>query len=505
MCVLLIGCLNDKQSGADNFTESTATNSRSQTTITTSILPMTSTPTATKPLTETVALLPTLISTPQASPVPTSTPLPSLVWSESVERVANIREVDSDSIVWSPVVNEFIVHNCWSALNNEIGQQSIFYAVAPDFSPVKITSDGFICVEPLLDMIWSTDGAHILFAGPFPEDHPFHPLNSGWDNSAIWIMDHHGDDSHPINLDQAYGRYMDFIDWMDEQTLVYEAYAGGGHHYTAMLDVSIGEPISWAVVHIGGGYQPGLDYIGTNTGMTFDGYISAMAVSKTMVNPDTIFDGGPFSFCVSKFCNGNPPDKPPLLESSSRFEDWLPDTNKMLLLTWAAGDYLTDFDEESLTSRLDPAVETQLQLWDVDAHEVFMLVPQGIYGRFSGDGQYLAFHTFTVDTIGGEPNAQIHILHLADEQIILTLPSAAPVIDYRNQPVFVWSPTSDRMIYQDEQGNWKIIQVPSGSQTSITLNGGGRLSFPQWSSNGQYLSVTVRSETEGGIAILRVP
>jgi hypothetical protein len=314
-----------------------------------------------------------------------------------------------------------------------------------------------------------------------------------------------GNDGHPLNLDQAYGRYLDFIAWLDDQTLVYKAYAGGGHHYTTMLDVDSGEPISWAGVQIGGGYQPGLNYIGTNTGMTFDGYISAVAVSKTMVNPDTIFDGGPFMFCVSKFCHGNPPDKPPLLDSNSRFEDWLPGTNKMLLLTWEADVYLTDFDVETLESHLNRHIETQLQIWDVDVHEVSVLVPQGIYGRFSADGQYLAFHTFTADSTGDEPDAQLHILRLADEQIVLSLPSTETIIDYENVPGFEWSPTSDRLIYQDRQDNWHIIQVPEGNQVPITLNGGVRLSFPQWSSDGQYLSVTINSETEGGVVILRIP
>jgi hypothetical protein len=505
ICVLLIGCLNDKQSGSDNFTEFTATISYPQTPIATSIQrTMTPTPTATKSPTTTTDLLPTLISTPQASPVPTPTPLPPLVWAEGVEQVANIQGIDHYSVLWSPIANEFIANDCWFALHNEVGQQSIFHIAAPDFLPVNITPASFVC-EPEQDMIWSVDAAHILFAGPFPEDHPLHPSNYGWDNSAIWIMDRHGNDSYPLNLDQAYGRYVDFIAWMDDQTLVYKSYAGGGHHYTAMLNVGSGEPISWAGVQIGGGYQPGLNYIGTNTGMTSGGNTGAVAVSQTMVYSDTVFDGGPFMLCVSKFfCNANPPDKPPLLDSNSRFEDWLPGTNKMLLLTWEAAIYLTDFDVETLESRLNRQVETQLQLWDVDVHEVSMLISQGIYGRFSADGQYLAFHTFTAASTNDKYDTQLHVLRMADEQIILSLPSAEPVIDY-DVPVFVWSPRSDRLLYRDEQDNWQIIQIPNGNRTPITLNGGARLSFPQWSSDSRYLSVIFRDETEGGTVILWAP
>jgi Tol biopolymer transport system component len=145
-------------------------------------------------------------------------------------------------------------------------------------------------------------------------------------------------------------------------------------------------------------------------------------------------------------------------------------------------------------------------LWDVDAHEVSLLVPQGIYGRFSPDGQYLAFHTYTAASTSNEYDTQLHVLRLSDEQIILSLPSSERIIDYENVPGFVWSPTSNRLVYQDKQDNWQIIQISEGYQVPITLNGGGRLSFPQWSYDGQYLSVTVSSSiTERGIVIFNVP
>jgi hypothetical protein len=238
--------------------------------------------------------------------------------------------------------------------------------------------------------------------------------------------------------------------------------------------------------------------------MNFNVNISAVAVSKTMLNRDTNFDGGPFLLCLSQFCHGNPPDKPPLLESNSRFEDWLPGTNKMLILTW--GGSLTEFDEDyPLEYRLNRDIVTQLQLWDVDAYEVSALVPQGIYGRFSPDGQYLAYHTYLGTSTNNEYDTQLNILRLADKQVILSLPSTELIIDYENIPGFVWSPTSDRLIYQDRQYNWQVLHLPEGNQTPITYNGGARLSLPLWSSDGQYLSLTVRSEAERGIVILQIP
>jgi dipeptidyl aminopeptidase/acylaminoacyl peptidase len=223
-----------------------------------------------------------------------------------------------------------------------------------------------------------------------------------------------------------------------------------------------------------------------------------------MLYTDTNSIEAPFLECLSFPCQQYPQDEPTLLVGNSRFEDWLPGTNTMLILTWEGS--LTEFDEaHPLDKRLNRNIVTQLQLWDVDAYEVSLLVPQGIYGRFSPDGQYLAFHTYLDTSTNNEYDTQLHILRLADEQIILSLPSTETIIDFEKIPGSMWSPTSDRLIYQDKKDNWQIIQVPEGNQISITLNGGARLSFPQWSSDGQYLSLTVRSETERGIVILRIP
>jgi hypothetical protein len=173
-----------------------------------------------------------------------------------------------------------------------------------------------------------------------------------------------------------------------------------------------------------------------------------------MVNQDTNLDGGPL-LCLSPYCYGNSSDKPQLLDNNSRFEDWLPGTNKMLVLTWEAGNALTEFDVDSLEHPLNRNIITQLQLWDVDAHEVSVLVPQGIYGRFSPDGQYLAFHTYISASNSNEYDTQLHLLRLADKQIIFSLASTERIIDsedaifdYWNVPDFFWSPTSDRLIYQ---------------------------------------------------------
>jgi hypothetical protein len=143
------------------------------------------------------------------------------VWAEAIERVADLRGVTSSSIVWSPVANEFIAHDCWLGLHNfnEVSHQLVFHAVAPDFSLVNITPSDFSCEFPQ-NMSWSPNAEHILYAGPFPEDHPLHPSNYGFDNSAIWIMDRTGNNSHPLNLDEAYGRWVEFFGWIDDQTLV---------------------------------------------------------------------------------------------------------------------------------------------------------------------------------------------------------------------------------------------------------------------------------------------
>jgi Tol biopolymer transport system component len=64
-----------------------------------------------------------------------------------------------------------------------------------------------------------------------------------------------------------------------------------------------------------------------------------------------------------------------------------------------------------------------------------------------------------------------------------------------------WSPDGRRFLYEDEQQNWTVVDLPGGTRFRLTVSGGYRLGYPEWSFDGRYLSFSVDS----GTAVLLAP
>ncbi len=451
--------------------------------------PPSSTPTATRSLVETA--VPTSTPTPTSTYLPSPTPLPPLVWSESINSVAHVEGFSGSTVTWSPTRNEFIATTCW---NFEL-EPKIFRFIKPTFKQIDITPPGLSC-EPLDDTAWTSDGEKILYSDTFPEDHPNHPGTYGYDNSAIWIMNRDGSEYQPLNLDEAYGRYLVFSDWLDSETLVYKYYCGGGYDCVVTLDIKTGQRISTTLVHIGDGFQAGKNYVATNNGMLFDLNTTAVSIMDEIVHPDPLWIEAEYMICLSAKCGALPCILSPCIEENSRFEDWLPGTNQMLVVTWPAEEFLLlprNFDD-----RINPEVITQLQLWDIDAEELTLIVDNAIFGRFSPDGRFLAYQTLL-------PIPQFHIMDFESRQVIPTVPNTEPTLVPRtaasNAP-YLWSPDSTKLVFRDSQGNLTVLTVADGSLTPLSVSGGERLQNPQWSYDGRYLSVSVQNETGGETAVL---
>ncbi|MEM8861814.1 MAG: hypothetical protein AAGD96_26120, partial [Chloroflexota bacterium] len=60
---------------------------------------------------------------------------------------------------------------------------------------------------------------------PFPQDHE---LSNMGDFSVIWTMDINGENNYPINVANASGRFLGLSGWLDDQTMVFNGYVGGG-------------------------------------------------------------------------------------------------------------------------------------------------------------------------------------------------------------------------------------------------------------------------------------
>lgn len=457
-------------------------------------------PTPTALPSSTPTRLPTTTSTPTTtpsstpSPFPTLTPLPELIWADDTEIVAEFDTLHSTSVRWSPVASEFVANGC--SVGRRPSDDSVYLINTSDFNLTPITPSDYVC-EPITNMIWTLDGQQIIYPGLFPEDHPFHPSNYGWDNSALWITDRDGSQSHPINYDTAFGRWPVFIGWVDNQTLAYHYYSGGGHSVVTRLNVVTGERFGDVIVHIGGGYSVHGHYLSANTGMIDYSYISAVAIDDEIVHTEPIYSEGAFMICLSDVCGVLPCERTPCLEVNSRFEDWRPDTGEMLVLTWPLDDLLIQV-QDGYSDKADPNIQTQLQLWDVDEESVELLVDGGIFGRFSSDGRYLAYHTL-------RPAPQLHILDVAENQVLFSTASAEPDFSW-NSATFSWSPGSKQLIFRDHEDRWHFLQIPSMQLIPIVLKSGDRLFNPRWSYDGRYLSVSVlHDHFESTLAVIQAP
>jgi Tol biopolymer transport system component len=215
--------------------------------------------------------------------------------------------------------------------------------------------------------------------------------------------------------------------------------------------------------------------------------------------------------------------------------DWLPDTNQMLVLTW----------DKDLDLYENAPVTTQLQMWDIAANTLTALIPGGRDGRFSPDGVYLAylvrnengfdiqllsradnrvifttpqhpnennefvnpnfsfspdgrFVTFYVRDAGSPDGSFLQVFNVSSQQVIAELP-ATPYWE------FTWSPNSEYFLYENEHGGLALFNLKDSSTFLLTENNDTRLSNPQWSFDGSYLSVTVREGDVVKTAVLAIP
>ncbi len=378
-----------------------------------------------------------------------------------------------------------------------------------------------------MDLTWTLDGSRIGFAGPLSDEtEPSLPIV---EFSEVWLMNSDGSDPNPILPDETVARWQSFYyGWLDENNLIYTGYAGGGHQYWSILDIENREKRGWGIVHLGGG-EANSQYIGTINGTTLNFQISAAIVATTPQH-STADDGlnSPYLHHLSF------DDEERVFNYYSSFQDWRPDSNEMLVITWDLDVNLAE------TNFLHNNAVTSLQLWNVEDDSLTPVVSEAIYGRFSPDGRYLLYLTPAPE----HPIA--HLYNWQNQQIILQQPvvaawqpgnsiklemsfspngrfltyftpnedgtSTLQVFDTQadetqreiiNPETQVsWSPTSEQFIYRDANNNFALFSIANGSSQPLTLAGGLLLTNPQWSHDGRFLSVSVQTETGGETAVL---
>jgi hypothetical protein len=448
--------------------------------------------------------------------------------------------VETTAVLWSPAANEIVFDTCIDIHQDLDLNGDIITAVAPLFNPQKISPLEFICnYQAMSGMIWTPDGQKIFFGGPYADLRPEPYLD---EYAQVWVMDRDGRNANPIG--NANDRWLGLAGWIDENTLIYSGYAGGGHIHIALLDILSGESFASTIVHSGGVYHVNDAYIGTQNGWDSAFNITAAVISRIPQEleddeVDELFN--PFLYSLSS-------------DFSSRYEDWLSNTNSMLVLTWEK-----ELELWGIDLLHDPAV-TQLQLWNVDTGELTLLISEAIRGQFSPDGRFLAYVT------PGIPSPSIHLLPEMGSGSILSLPLAAkqvgesssqynfyfsfapngryftfltpgivqvdsegkPIgVDYQPDNIHVnlfdmdsqqflaslsaqefvpvWSPDNGRFLYQDQFGTLALYTLADNTAFPLTQTPDARLTNPHWSFDGSYLSVTVRGGSVVKTAVLSIP
>jgi hypothetical protein len=468
--------------------------------------------------------------------MPSSTPLTNEnpIWREGIQAAY----METSELEWSPVANEFVLNTCGGEIFQPDLNGDIFIATPPNFEPLNISPIVEICVHlSASDTIWTPDGQRIFFGGPYSDDST---AIFPYEFARIWMMDRDGRNAHSFE-DIPEVRWLGFPGWMDEHTLVYSGYAGGGHTYLALLDVPSGRSYASTIVYSSGVLSINNDFIGMRYGTDPSFDISAAVISRAAAdlhNSEADYD---------PFANANELSR----DFNSRYEDWLSGTNNMLVLTWEKDIELWNVD------LLHDSAVTQLQLWNVDTGDLTLLVAEAIRGQFSPDGRFLAYVT------PGTPTPSIHLLPEMGHGPIFSLPLAAKRVgessaeynfyfsfapngryftfltpgaiqvdadgrsinvDYQPENIHVnlfdldtqqiivslpaqefvpvWSPDNGRFFYQDAFGTLALYTLADNTAFPLTQAPDARLTNPHWSFDGSYLSVKIDWDKT---AVLSIP
>jgi len=454
------------------------------------------------------------------APIPTTTPFPNLVWNNEFAQVATF---DSTEVSWSPVKNGLLINKCHLFSIEDIYPEALFYAEAPNFEKTNITPLEYHC-DYSAAFSWNPDGTRLLLAGSNPDENYYF--------NQLWVFETTNFYGRVFNSGISWTIFP--IDWMNNSTVVIGGRCGTGCEFAVMFDMHTEK--SLASSSLGAIQDVTENYVATTFGLGTN--YRDVGFLATYPQEDYVpgYESGPN---VGFLRLGEPKPDPYRNSYNSSFQDWLPQTNKMLVMVGERG--VMEDDEEFYN--LPPM--SDLQLWDVATDELALLVPDGLYGRFSPNGRYLAsvipsesgptmqlrqepfdqilleaptlavghswssllpFFSFSPDshylafftTVDSSQSAPTHlaIRDLENNLNLWTLP--APSGD------LFWSPDGTHLLYRAYDGNLTLLDVENGRTTPLTFEGGQLVSDPQWSYDGRYLSVSIQNGTGGGTAVLTV-
>ena len=432
--------------------------------------------------------------------------------------------MEATNMAWSPVANELAIKFC---PDNQLAEKYLFLLTAPTFSLQNLSPPQSVCAQ-FQALSWQPNGQQILFDAVLSSD-PQMPLPI---YSRLFVTDRLGVNSQTSTLHSLY--LMSIKGWMDNSTAVLADYGGGGSWIISLFNLETDEVVISERVYVYQLMNISEEHIATQSGEPCC-IRSAVVISPQPPNPlhpDVEFESGQYATYLSIIFGENGYE----VLFNSRFEDWLNDSQQMLVLTWPA-----ELDLSTVDVLHEPAA-TALEVWDVPSGNLTKVIPRAIYGRVSPNRQHLLFLTpanpapnlqllnrvtgeilwtepvwATADELSGvvfahtsfAPNSQFATFYTTDS-VLWVYDLATGVLTevgttVPSQPI--WSPDSHRFVYVNESNRLAIFDTRTQTSFSLLREGEAMLGEPQWSYDGRYLSVTIfsRSEQPSLVAILRLP
>ena len=342
--------------------------------------------------------------TPIAAPPPSATLTPATMQGLALADPAALQTILWNyNGLWSPAYDEMV------GQYKQPGAATIGLATAPDFSlrRVDLSQADVAVFDPTFS--WSLDGNNILFMGP------------GEVNiSRLWRMDRKGQNPRLVIPGDEPHFWQRFAGWLDERTVaavVTETEIG----YTGVyiIDFLAGKLLSWAYVTDNSPtFTPNRDYLPAANKET-NGLRQIVIARQPQEEPYS----EPYIDVVKPYAHAIPQVAVSTFLPGGRtvFKDWLPGSNQMLVQAFTAAK-----DNSYLTT-------SRLLLWDVDSDEVRDLAANGVDGKYSPDGRWLAAVTLgslplnadgtlllsPVEPISKEATPFLYLLDTAAGEVVL--------------------------------------------------------------------------------------
>ena len=499
------------------------------------------------------AIPPTLVETPLPA-------APGLVWGPAAGRPVELNLLQA---FWSPAANEL----AGIASVNMPGDiqrldGTLTFARAPDFTATVFEA---VKDKPVYaELTWTPDGQKILYGvaettGVLGVDYFSSLWAIGRDGSNPRPLQ----SEHPRSFSG-----LRFYGWMDAQTLIYGGYAGGGHLNIEQYDFAAQEILLNDIVHVSGAggalhpaYFPVVDcyMYCTTCVLTREPEPQPSSACRSMQGHTRQFplppQNYPRAMTEELFQDWLPGTNTMLI----LIQGVITDVQVARLLLWDVGtDKVTGFVPGALSGKYSPDGkvaafvtrspfdaypnqqpgdisltpvltdgEPYLQIMDVRSRQILFSAPvrawlnqaTGYLGileaaglSFSPDGRDITFLTNGVLHLQNEnlptevsvsepPEVHLNILDLSLGHLVQSLPLAG----FEEHPLdLLWSPDSQKLIYQDVQGNWQLCNLAENTTTALTLSGGEQLMYPAWSFDGSYLSFSSRYDLQTGISNLYI-